>query len=178
MFEDGRSRRVIFVAHCLLNQNAISDGTADYPACHGEIVKLLLDAQVGIVQMMCPELICLGLDRADPLGATRPVVVENTRIRQRMQQQPAAGRLELLAQQILFQIRQYIENGFTVCGIVGMNRSPCCGVETTSDLDREIAGQGVLIQALQRGLQAAGLQIPVIGIKAGKEAQSRIQALL
>ena len=178
MFEDGRSRRVIFVAHCLLNQNAISDGTADYPACHGEIVKLLLDAQVGIVQMMCPELICLGLDRADPLGATRPVVVENTRIRQRMQQQPAAGRLELLAQQILFKIRQYIENGFTVCGIVGMNRSPCCGVETTSDLDREIAGQGVLIQALQRGLQAAGLQIPVIGIKAGAEAQSRIQALL
>lgn len=178
MFEDGRSRRVIFVAHCLLNQNAISDGTADYPACHGEIVKLLLDAQVGIVQMMCPELICLGLDRADPLGATRPVVVENTRIRQRMQQQPAAGRLELLAQQILFQIRQYIENGFTVCGIVGMNRSPCCGVETTSDLNQEIAGQGVLIQALQRGLQAAGLRIPVIGIKAGAEAQRQIQALL
>ena len=28
MFTDGRSKKVIFLAHCLLNQNAISDGTA------------------------------------------------------------------------------------------------------------------------------------------------------
>lgn len=32
MFTDGRSRRVVFLAHCLLNQNAISDGTAEVPA--------------------------------------------------------------------------------------------------------------------------------------------------
>ncbi len=32
MFTDGRSRRVVFVAHCFLNQNAISDGTAVWPA--------------------------------------------------------------------------------------------------------------------------------------------------
>lgn len=31
MFNDGRSKKVIFIAHCLLNQNAISDGTAVYP---------------------------------------------------------------------------------------------------------------------------------------------------
>ena len=28
MFTDGRSKKVVFVAHCLLNQNSISDGTA------------------------------------------------------------------------------------------------------------------------------------------------------
>lgn len=81
MFTDGRSKRVLFVAHCLLNQNAISDGTADYPACHADIVRMLLDAQVGIVQMNCPELCCLGLDRGDVHGAERAIVVENTRIR-------------------------------------------------------------------------------------------------
>ncbi len=32
MFHDGRSKKVVFVAHCFLNQNAISDGTAVYPA--------------------------------------------------------------------------------------------------------------------------------------------------
>ena len=32
MFTDGRSKKVIFLAHCLLNQNAISDGTAVCPA--------------------------------------------------------------------------------------------------------------------------------------------------
>lgn len=32
MFEDGRSKKVVFIAHCFLNQNSISDGTAVYPA--------------------------------------------------------------------------------------------------------------------------------------------------
>ncbi len=40
MFTDKRSKRVIFVAHCILNQNAISDGTADYPGSHVDIIAL------------------------------------------------------------------------------------------------------------------------------------------
>ena len=66
MFTDGRSRRVVFLAHCLLNQNAISDGTAEVPAAHREILRTVLDARVGVVQLPCPELCCLGLDRGDP----------------------------------------------------------------------------------------------------------------
>lgn len=46
MFTDGRSKKVIFLAHCLLNQNAISDGTAVYPAAFRELVQLLLDREV------------------------------------------------------------------------------------------------------------------------------------
>ena len=34
MFTDGRSRRVVFVAHCFLNQNASSDGTAAVSYTH------------------------------------------------------------------------------------------------------------------------------------------------
>lgn len=49
MFTDGRSRRVVFLAHCLLNQNAISDGTAEVPAAHREILRTVLDARVGVV---------------------------------------------------------------------------------------------------------------------------------
>ena len=43
MFTDGRSKKVIFLAHCLLNQNAISDGTAVYPAAFRELCCLGLD---------------------------------------------------------------------------------------------------------------------------------------
>ena len=71
MFTDGRSRRVVFLAHCLLNQNAISDGTAEVPAAHREILRTVLDARVGVVQLPCPELCCLGLDRGDPKGGER-----------------------------------------------------------------------------------------------------------
>ena len=53
----------MLAAHCLLNQNAISDGTADYPGTHEEVARLLLEEGVGILQLPCPELCCLGLDR-------------------------------------------------------------------------------------------------------------------
>ena len=94
MFSDQRSRRVIFVAHCILNQNAISDGTACYPAAHTAVIQAILDAQAGIVQLPCPELCCLGLDRGNPAGADSPVVAENTRIRAAMMQPETAARLE------------------------------------------------------------------------------------
>ncbi|WP_298017361.1 CD3072 family TudS-related putative desulfidase [uncultured Dysosmobacter sp.] len=177
MFNDQRSKRVIFLAHCLLNQNAISDGTADYPAAHREVVRTLLDAQVSIAQMPCPELCCLGLDRGDPLGAQRPVVVENTRIRRAMGQPETAAKMETLVQQVVNQIREYHRNGFTVLGIVGMDRSPCCGVNTTSDEDRELEGQGVFMAAVLSALEEAGLRVPVVGVKAAN-ALERIQMLL
>lgn len=84
MFDDGRSKKVVFIAHCLLNQNSISDGTAVYPAAFKDVVGFFLDADVGIVQMPCPELCCLGLDRGNIHGADTPVVIENTRIRAEM----------------------------------------------------------------------------------------------
>ena len=97
MFTDGRSKKVIFLAHCLLNQNAISDGTAVYPAAFQELVQLLLDHEVGIVQMPCPELCCLGLDRGDVHGAERPVVEENTRIRRAMEKDGPRQKREALS---------------------------------------------------------------------------------
>ena len=81
MFHDKRSKKVVFIAHCLLNQNSISDGTAVYPAAFKEVIDFFLNSDVGIVQMPCPEFCCLGLDRGNIYGADSPVVVENTRIR-------------------------------------------------------------------------------------------------
>ena len=98
MFADGRSRKVVFLAHCLLNQNAISDGTAVYPAAFRELVQFFLEHQVGIVQLPCPELCCLGLDRGNRLGAQSPVTEENTRIRAAMQAPAPSRMLEDLGQ--------------------------------------------------------------------------------
>ncbi len=178
MFTDIRSKRVMFVAHCVLNQNSISDGTADYPSAHVDVIRTLLDAQVGIVQMPCPELCCLGLDRGNIYGAESPVVVENTRIRKEIQKAPASARLNALVDQVMLQIEEYHKYGFTILGIVGINRSPCCGVDTTSDHDKEIKGQGVFIAAIQEALAAKDLSIPVLGIKSTTDAIERIQALL
>ena len=52
MFHDKRSKKVVFIAHCLLNQNSISDGTAVYPAAFKEVIDFFLNSDVGIV-LLC-----------------------------------------------------------------------------------------------------------------------------
>ncbi len=178
MFQDGRSQKVAFLAHCLLNQNAISDGTAVRPAGFPEMVSYLLEHGVGIVQLPCPELLCLGLDRGDPQGAERPVVVENTRIRRAMAQAEASRRLARLVEDTMAQLLEYRRYGFQVVGILGANRSPCCGVDTTSQDDQEVPGMGVFLEALSRRLEEVGWKIPMVGFRGTDDAVETVQRLL
>lgn len=178
MFTDGRSKKVIFLAHCLLNQNAISDGTTVCPAAFGELIQLLLDHEVGIVQMPCPELCCLGLDRGDVHGAERPVVEENTRIRRAMEKDGPRQKREALADLVAEQVQEYHKHGFQVLGIVGANRSPNCGVETTSDFDREVEGRGAFMDAIAQRLEAAEISVPMLGLKGSDDAAQKVAALL
>src|SRR5512134_3186554 len=53
--QDRRSRRVIFLAHCLLNENTRYLGGACRPAMVREVVDFCLRHDVAIVQLPCPE---------------------------------------------------------------------------------------------------------------------------
>ena len=177
MFTDGRSKKVVFIAHCLLNQNAISDGTAVYPAAFRELVQYFLEHEVGVVQMPCPELCCLGLDRGDERGATRPVAEENTRIRRAMMQPEPRARLMALVDQVMWQITEYRKHGFQILGIFGANRSPNCGVDTTSDNNAEVEGKGLFMEELYKRLQIAGIDVPLIGLKATDSLKEKLSLI-
>ncbi len=70
-------------------------------------------------------------------------------------------------------------NHLTLFGAWEGDRSPCCGVNTTSDQDRELPGRGVFIASLRAALESAGLTVPVIGIKpSAPEALDRVRSLL
>lgn len=178
MFTDGRSKKVIFIAHCILNQNAISDGTADFSNLNKEVTEFLIKKDVGIIQMPCPELCCLGLDRGNILGAESEVVAENTRIRREISKSPAIDKLMFLVDYVILQIKEYIKNDFHVMGIIGSNRSPSCGVETTSDNNKEIEGQGVFIEKLREALNKEKISIKFIGIKANENPIEKIKKIL
>ena len=57
-----KSRRIVLVSHCVLNQNSVVEGWSRAKGAV-PIVKLLLEEGIGIVQLPCPELICGGLSR-------------------------------------------------------------------------------------------------------------------
>ena len=180
MFTDERSKKLVLVSHCILNQNSISDATADFPGTFEEIVKLFLDAKVGIIQMPCPELMCLGLARGDVHGGERGVLVENSRIRENMKSAESLKIIDMLVEQVLFQIEEYLKNGFTILGIVGVNRSPSCGISTTSKDSQEVEGKGVYMERLEKVLEEKNIHIDMIGTKTSEPEKSvaSVKALL
>ncbi len=172
MFSDARSKKLVLAAHCILNQNSISDNTADFPGTFKEIVDLLLEWNVGILQLPCPELICLGLDRGDVHGAERPLLVENTRIRNALNQSVPAQKLKIIVDQVIYQIEEYLKNGFSILGIIGINRSPSCGVESTSMNSEEVGGMGLFMKAIHEELKKRGIPINMIGVKTSEKDKS------
>ncbi len=180
MFDDARSKRVMIVAHCLLNQNAISDGTADFASQFQEIIEMLMKHQVGIIQLPCPEMLCLGLERGDCDGGKRPLLDENSRIRDLLVSEASMSILRRKAEEIARQVADYQEHGFEVLGLIGVDRSPSCGVETTSRGRREEPGRGVFVEILEGLLSERGIALRIIGTKTSQKELSadRVQEFL
>ena len=53
--EDQRSRKVVFLSHCLLNENTRYLGGACRCGAVREVIQVCIDSGYGIVQMPCPE---------------------------------------------------------------------------------------------------------------------------
>lgn len=131
MFNDKRSKKLLIVAHCILNHNAKLGRWAYYPGADTNIAHLLIDSECGIIQLPCPELLYLGLDRGFSEDANTTDGTADTVIGHRMNDHEGRTFCAQLLDTIFFQVEQYRRHGFETVGIIGNNGSPTCGVETT-----------------------------------------------
>ena len=122
-------------------------------------MQFFLEHQVGIVQLPCPELCCLGLDR-ETQGAQSPVTEETPAF---VPGARPSRMLEDLVESVMHQVLEYHRYGFRIIAFLGANRSPNCGVETASDRNQEMPGRGLFLGALEDRIRAAGLEIPLLG---------------
>jgi predicted secreted protein len=125
-----------------------------------------MDQGYGIIQLPCPELMYLGLARQTDTAANPTVSQEDTRIARRMREEKARALFRRIADDIVFQIEEYRQNGFEVAGLIGINGSPTCGVETTWADDEELNGYGVFLRLLHDTLEKKGILLQMTGIKA------------
>ncbi len=177
---DKRSKKVVLVAHCILNQNAKIDRCAHYPGAIKEVTQILIDAEVGILQMPCPELLCLGLDRQVERGIPATVESEDTRVASRMVEDQTKTLCHRLVSDLIYQIEEYQRNGFALVGVIGINGSPTCGIETTWANNREEQGPGVFIKMLNEESRKRDISLPMQGIKAyePQKALAAVKVLL
>ncbi|MGE5184807.1 MAG: 2-thiouracil desulfurase family protein [Acidobacteriota bacterium] len=180
---DRRSRKVAFVSHCLLNENTRYLGGACRACCVREVVNDLLDRDIGIVQMPCPEQLAWGGVRKRHMlrlyGHARAARLAG------IARAYSRFAFRRLARRIAAQIADYVESGFTVEAVIGVDGSPSCGVATNVEIRgavRDIAvtdpeeltideqnalvrrhlapGRGLFIEELQRELRRRSLDVP------------------
>lgn len=172
MFDDKRGKRIVVLAHCILNQNAKLDRCAHCAGAVTELVRVLLDEGIGMLPMACPEMLHLGLDREADSAARPSVASEDTRIARRMTEPAAQALIAQIAESTAQQVADYRRHRFSVIGILGINGSPSCGVETTWRDDVEPPAYGELIRALMERLGSIGEPVPVRGIRSSDPARA------
>jgi predicted secreted protein len=155
--QDDRSKTLIFVPHCLLNQNARDAGSADFSAMMKPLLDVLTANDVGIIQLPCPELMVLGLGRRRQASPPRT-------IRELLELEESQVRLGHFIEQVVYQIREYQAKEFHIIGILGKNGSPTCGVQASRYVRASGVREGVFIRLLRKRLQAEGLDIEIVGI--------------
>ena len=158
--DDARKRRVVFLTHCFLNINTRFPQGCAFAGANVPLVNALLKHDLGIIQMPCPEFICLGLEKERYGELTE----EDLRFCFRS-----------IATGVVNQIEAYLELGYEIPGVIGMNPSPSCGVEvskgvgTMLGLDRDTSekpGPGVFIEEMQDLLREREINnLPIFGIR-------------
>jgi uncharacterized protein YbbK (DUF523 family) len=135
---DARGGRVIFLSHCLLNQNVHYLGGAGRAGGVSEVVEGYLGRGVGICQLPCPEQRAWGgvLKRRMLLayGSAGTLRAPAVRLLLRPFTWYTRRVYARLACAITREVLDYRRCGVKVAGVVGIGGSPSCGVATTLDL--------------------------------------------
>ena len=165
-----RKKQIILLAHCILNVNSKVYGLAGYKSSLKDLVTFLMDQDTAMIQLPCPELEILGLKRwghvKDQLDY--PLFRESCRS---------------LLDPMIRQVRMYRENGYVLQGVIGIDGSPCCGVNRTCRssawsgdfLDKEetwakirqmhwAKEPGIFMELFQSMLREASLSLPFFGV--------------
>lgn len=186
---DARSRRVVLVSHCLLNENTRYAGGASRPGAVIELVDELMSTGAGIHQLPCPEQRAWGgvLKRwtLPAYGSRLPRFVRRPLLRLFVWHTRRVYRR--LARRAARDVADYVRAGMSVEAFVGVGASPSCGVVTTLDLGRSLdvvaacplarldrrimneeavlgcarAGEGLFVAELRRALRRRGLDVPM-----------------
>lgn len=136
--KDNRSKKVVFLSHCILNEDTRYLGEACRSCCVREIIEQCMNKDLGMVRMPCPEqhawggvtkrLLCMTYGSKRSLfyhlrHLILPLFLLYTKFIYRR-----------LAREIAKQIEDYIISGFSVIGVVAIGGSPPCGVNRTLDV--------------------------------------------
>jgi len=139
-FKDRRSKKIIFVSHCIINCNNKFPGYADVPGAYTDFIIPILESGIGIFQMPCCEVLGWG-------GVGRPYIehkLDHGHLNQEwIKEYP--GLCAKWATWTADRLEDYVNNGYHVLGIIHIQDSPTCGldhVDTFPQIHFDLLDQG------------------------------------
>lgn len=151
------------MCHCILNANAKVYHLASTGGVHVGILKPYLEAGTGIIQLPCPELTYLGMNR---WGMTR----------EQYDHPNFRSHCEKILEPTVHQVEAFVQADYEIIGVMGMDGSPNCGVKRTcfgyeggemsarDQWARQVGnlrmspGPGVFMEVLQAVLEEKGIR--------------------
>jgi len=112
------NKRIIAVSHCIFNKHSKVESTSPKDPDTTKLLSYLLDKNIGIIQLPCPEMHMYGIKRWGHVKEQfdTPFFRETSR--------------ELL-KPFGLQVKDYTNNGYDLIGIIGIEGSPSCGAFNT-----------------------------------------------
>lgn len=163
---DARSRKAVFVSHCMLAQCVMAEGVAKHFAgMVRPVVEFCMRNDINVIQMPCPETICWsgGLGRS-PRGKAW---YEKNGLRE-TSKEIARGQADYIV--------KLLTAGIDVLGVVGIDFSPACAVNYLNKGRSIVKEQGIYVEELRRELAERGISLPFIGIS-GKWQKKMVRDL-
>ena len=177
-----REKKIVLVAHCILNMNAKVEGIAPSKAGVDELVIGLMRQGFGIIQLPCVEQDMCGIRRWG-------------QVKEQLDHPNFRARCRTLLQPIINQIEDFIQNGYSVCGVIGLDGSPSCGVELTCSGEwygeigegfnvlekantlQMVPKSGVMMDVLKSMLKERNIEIPFLAVDEANPEMS-VQGIL
>lgn len=165
-------KRIVVVPGCMLCPGFQANNTEENIVWARELLRLLLQYNVGIVPACCPEVSFEGYDKG--LNRLPHGISYYEKIPE------FVSYCELLSKNLAQQIVSFDKQGYTVCAVIGIEHSPTCAINYMYTKAGTVRRKGIFYQFLADKLKADGVEIPFIGInrRYWDKARRKIQSLL
>lgn len=151
---DVRSRRCVFVSHCILAQGIMAQGVVKkYPSVVRPIVEFCIDNDINILQMPCPESMC-------PAGG----LIREPHGKKWYEENGLRETARTIAEEQVEYMQKLESQGFEILGIIGVDFSPACAVTYLNRGPIIYQDQGIYVDELRRCLENRNMQVEFVGV--------------
>jgi predicted secreted protein len=143
-----KGKKIAIVAHCILNQNSVVNGLERVEGAFNEVVGVILKKNYAIIQLPCPEMLYLGIDREG-------------RTKEEYDTEEYRGLCREILKPIIKYLKEYSKEGFKFI-LIGIEGSPTCGIFKTVTKEGLMDWSGILMEEFLKMLEDSGIYLKKI----------------